>query len=651
MPDFLDPRLVHAAQHGDQQALDTLIAASLPLVYNIVGRALQGHADVDDVVQETMLKVVNGIPALRDPAAFRSWLVSIAIREVRDSRNRRRPAGGGGLEELRDVTDPGADFVDLTILRLGLSEQRRETAEATRWLDEADRDLLALWWLEAAGQVTRAELATALEETPAYAAVRVQRMKAQLETARAVVRAVWATPRCQDLDAAIRDWDGRPSPLWRKRLARHIRECAACSGFQRGLVPAEGLLAGIALVPLPLTGMYLADHAWLAAPGRGAAGHGDTSLRPPRHRPDSDASLSGHGSTPLMPPRRRPNSGAGRALVPTGKLAIASAAVAVLGVSAAIAMAGNGSPSSPTVVGQAAGGSTAGAVAATSAAVPPASSTVPSTTVPTAPTVPTTSRTSARLRASATSPVSTSSPAPAQSTPGSPPKSAASPVYGQTVDTVDAAPDRLAKPGPLPQRPETVPITATGNYSQPFKGSLGGKYLMFWSGQNVTITGTGYFCVRYEIAWFNRVGPMVMPAWTGLQGKLFHVASGGGRRMDDNGPGQPTDVTWMGNPKAGYITLPTGAQQMWNNEFFYLDGTVTLHENEGYADYNLSVTPYTWTQVTKDIDAAPDGHGIVRYGLVRDTGTDAAPVPQYLTRATPAKATDVPQRSQVAAGS
>ena len=217
------------------------------------------------------------------------------------------------------------------------------------------------------------------------------------------------------------------------------------------------------------------------------------------------------------------------------------------------------------------------------------------------------------------------------------------------MDAVDTAPGRLTKPGPLPKRPETGPITATGNYSQPFKGSLGGKYLMFWSGQNVTITGTGYFRIRYEIAWFDRVGPMAMPTWTGLQGKVFHVASGGGRRTDDNGPGQPSDVTWMGNPKAGYITLPPGAQQMWNNEYFYLDGTVTLHENEGYADYNLSVNPSSWQDVTQDIDAAPDGKGIVRYGQVRDTGTDAAPVPQYLTRSTPANATSVPQRSEVAA--
>lgn len=620
MSDYQEPQVVHAARNGDQRALDELIASYLPLIYNIVGRALQGHADVDDVVQETMLKVVNGISGLRDPAAFRSWAVSIAMREVRDSRRRGPRVSGGGLEELQGVADPGADFVDLTILQLGLTDQRRETAEATRWLEEADRDLLALWWLEAAGQITRGELAAALEVTPAYAAVRVQRMKAQLETARAVVRAIWATPRCEGLDEEIRDWDGHPSPPWRKRLARHMRACPQCSAYQRHLVPAESLLAGIALVPPPATSLHIASGVWPISP-----------------RPATSAKPSGRGS------------GRTRARLLTSKPVLAAVVIATSCTGVAVALTAH---RSPTSAGTEQAADPASGVPATSSATPAPPSPTASATGPTA--VPSSSATRNPGRPTATTTRTSRAPsiappatAPATTTTTSTTRTTSSPFYGQTVDTVDTAPDRFAKPGPLPKRPEAVPITATGNYSQPFKGSLGGKYLMFWNGQSVTITGTGYFCVRYEIAWFNRVGPMVMPTWTGLQGKLFHVASGGGRRMSDSPSGEPADYTWMGNTKAGYITLPPGAQQMWNNEFFYLDGTVTLHENEGFADYNLAVTPYTGAQVAHDIDAAPDGKGIIRYGLVRDTGTDAAPVPQYLTRSTPANATTVPQQSVV----
>src|SRR5712691_4757441 len=83
---------VIAAQAGDEQALDTLLSEYLPLIYNIVGRALNGHADADDVVQETMLRAVRGVRDLRDPAAFRSWLVAVAVRQLRDYCQARKTA-------------------------------------------------------------------------------------------------------------------------------------------------------------------------------------------------------------------------------------------------------------------------------------------------------------------------------------------------------------------------------------------------------------------------------------------------------------------------------------------------------------------------------------------------------------------------------
>ena len=224
---------VIAAQAGDAGALDRLMSGYLPLVYNIVGRALSGHADVDDVVQETMLRAVRGLGDLRDPAAFRSWLVAVAIRQMRDHYRARQAAPVADLSD--DVADPAADFVGLTILRLGLSSQREETAQATRWLDPADRELLALWWLEATGELGRGEVAAALGLPPGHVAVRISRMKEQLTTARVVVRALRAEPPCPGLVLAIAGWDGTPGPLWRKRIARHIRDCMRCGAQQAGL--------------------------------------------------------------------------------------------------------------------------------------------------------------------------------------------------------------------------------------------------------------------------------------------------------------------------------------------------------------------------------------------------------------------------------
>ncbi|GHI02043.1 RNA polymerase [Streptomyces cellostaticus] len=239
--------LVTAARAGDPHAQDALVSAYLPLVYNIVGRALNGSVDVDDVVQDTMLRALDALDGLRTPESFRSWLVAIAMNQVR-AHWQDRQFTAAAVEEAEDLADPGADFVDLTMVQLQLSGQRRETALATRWLEPDDRGLLSLWWLECAGELTRGEVAAALELSPQHTAVRVQRMKAQLEAARVVVRALDAQPPCEELRGLLASWDGRPSALWRKRIARHARGCAHCSGLWSGLMPAEGLLAGLALV-------------------------------------------------------------------------------------------------------------------------------------------------------------------------------------------------------------------------------------------------------------------------------------------------------------------------------------------------------------------------------------------------------------------
>ncbi|WP_274557739.1 sigma-70 family RNA polymerase sigma factor [Streptomyces spiramyceticus] len=267
-----------AAVAGDVQAREQVLAAHLPLVYNVVGRALDGHADVDDVVQDTMLRALNALDDLRDPGAFRSWLIAIAMNQIRRhcSPGARPPVGA--LDQAREVPDPGADFVELTIWRLGLSGQRREVAEATRWLDADNRELLSLWWLEAAGEITRGELADALGIAPAHAAVRVQRVKEQLEAGRLVVRSLAAVPGCPGLQALTASWDEAPSALWRKRIARHVRDCAGCSGRSGDLVPAEGLLARLSLVPLPLS---------LSAPE--SPGMQVTASATPRQRPRTAA--------------------------------------------------------------------------------------------------------------------------------------------------------------------------------------------------------------------------------------------------------------------------------------------------------------------------------------------------------------------------
>lgn len=246
--------LVVAAQAGDRRALDELVAVHLPLVYTLVRRALSGQTDVDDVVQEAMLRALRELPVLRTPESFRPWLVAIAMRQI--STHLRRCSAAAGritpLDELTGEPDPEAEFEGLTLLRLELSAQRRQVIRASRWLDPDDRALLSLWWLETAGELSRADLASALGMGVAHVGVRVQRMRQQLELSRSLVATLDARPQCAELETVLADWEGVPSPLWRKRIARHTRSCKICSRTVGELIPAERLLVGFALLPVPI---------------------------------------------------------------------------------------------------------------------------------------------------------------------------------------------------------------------------------------------------------------------------------------------------------------------------------------------------------------------------------------------------------------
>jgi len=271
-----DAVLVSAALAGDRHALEEVLRSCLPLVYTIVRRGMADHPDVDDVVQETVLRVLRQLPAMRSPAQFRSWVAAIAVRQVgthlrRSGANAARTAG---IEEALRIADERGPSEDETALGVDLSRQRRQTERASRWLDAGNRALLSLWWLELAGELSRADLAAAVGTSVAHAGVRVQRLRAQLEQSRAAVSALEARPRCARLGEVVAGWDGRPGPLWRKRVARHVRSCPACSRAAGGMVATERLLPTLALLPVPagLTTTLVGNAA--ALPAAVAAGSG-----------------------------------------------------------------------------------------------------------------------------------------------------------------------------------------------------------------------------------------------------------------------------------------------------------------------------------------------------------------------------------------
>lgn len=77
-----DADLVLRARSGDQWALEMLYRRHVQLVAGTALRLLRNRADAEDVTQETFLLAFEKLAQLAEPAAFRGWLVRIAVSRV-----------------------------------------------------------------------------------------------------------------------------------------------------------------------------------------------------------------------------------------------------------------------------------------------------------------------------------------------------------------------------------------------------------------------------------------------------------------------------------------------------------------------------------------------------------------------------------------
>jgi DNA-directed RNA polymerase specialized sigma24 family protein len=209
-----------------------------------------------------MLRAMRALPRLREPERFRSWIVAIAIRQMHDHgrRNKVSLAHQLPLADVADVPDTSRDFAELAVDRQALARAGSDLLEASRWLSDDQRLTMALWWQEAAGHLTRTEVAAALDLSVPHTAVRIQRMKAKLELAVGVLAAWRTRPRCPELGSLTSVTDGGPTEAagarGLTRLGRHVTDCPRC----RAAVSAWGSIDGL---PIRLSG--LAVPAALAA--------------------------------------------------------------------------------------------------------------------------------------------------------------------------------------------------------------------------------------------------------------------------------------------------------------------------------------------------------------------------------------------------
>lgn len=71
--------LIKEAKKGNKDAFTSLIMEIENDLYKIARTRLSNEADIDDVIQETMIEAYRSIRRLREPKKFKKWVITILV--------------------------------------------------------------------------------------------------------------------------------------------------------------------------------------------------------------------------------------------------------------------------------------------------------------------------------------------------------------------------------------------------------------------------------------------------------------------------------------------------------------------------------------------------------------------------------------------
>ncbi|HUO86054.1 MAG TPA: RNA polymerase sigma factor [Thermoanaerobaculia bacterium] len=130
----------------DEASFHVLYRLHSPLLYRVILRSLGRDAQAEDVLQETWVRAVRGLPSFRRDSSLRTWLTGIALRCCHEARR----AGPEGAEE------PAAPVAGVA----PTSDSRLDLEHAVGALAPGRREVLLLHDVEG---FTHAEIAALLD--------------------------------------------------------------------------------------------------------------------------------------------------------------------------------------------------------------------------------------------------------------------------------------------------------------------------------------------------------------------------------------------------------------------------------------------------------------------------------------------------------
>ncbi|MBU2500471.1 sigma-70 family RNA polymerase sigma factor [bacterium] len=169
--------LARAAAGGDREAFAALCRQAGPRLHRIAWRILGDEDQAADALQETLIKLADGLHRFDPDRPLWPWLQSIAVRCAIDLQRRERRAGGLPLEAAGEPAGPRSDRPDH---RLEMDEYRALLGRLLEDLTPQQREVFTLRDL---ADVPAADVAAALGMSPSTVRVHLARARHRLRSA------------------------------------------------------------------------------------------------------------------------------------------------------------------------------------------------------------------------------------------------------------------------------------------------------------------------------------------------------------------------------------------------------------------------------------------------------------------------------------
>lgn len=168
--------LLAQARSGSRTGMENLAVIVWKRLYPVVFRATWNHDLTEDILQETLLAIVQEVNSLRDTRRFWSWVHRIARNKIQDNlrRSRLQACGQALLRSRSEDAHKSGDILDAKIRE----EKLQRLKVLIEQLSRQHRDVLRLRYYE---QMPYTEIASVTHTTPEKARAQFHRARKRLK--------------------------------------------------------------------------------------------------------------------------------------------------------------------------------------------------------------------------------------------------------------------------------------------------------------------------------------------------------------------------------------------------------------------------------------------------------------------------------------